>query len=83
MLFAAPYAARVIGLEPDFFAFRELYWNVHANAHLVDKVTVKSQCIAGKAGTITMYGQPGSSMSAIGACGAGRRCGGAVVGTWV
>jgi FkbM family methyltransferase len=58
--------SQVYALEPDFRAFSELYWNVHANPAFEDKVTVKSLCISDKPGTLTMHGQPGSSMSAIG-----------------
>lgn len=65
VLFAAPYATKVYGLEPDFRAFQELYHNVHANDHLTDKITVLPLCISDKAGTLTMHGQPGSSMSTL------------------
>ena len=39
--------------------------NSHTHCCAALQVTVKSLCIAGKPGTLTMYGQPGSSMSAI------------------
>ena len=65
MLFAAPYANKVYGMEPDFRAFSELYWNVHSNDHLADKITVVPLCISDAPGTLTMHGQPGSSMSTL------------------
>ena len=65
MLFAAPYATKVYGMEPDYRAFQELYHNVHANPHLEDKITVLQLCISDKAGVLKMHGQPGSSMSTL------------------
>ena len=65
MLFAAPYAAHVWGLEPDHQAYRELYYNVKANPQLADKVTTLPLCISNKPGTLTMHGVAGSSMSTL------------------
>ena len=65
MLFSAQYAGRVFALEPDYGAYQELYHNVALNPEVAAKTTVMSFCISDKAGTLTMHGTPGSSMSTV------------------
>jgi FkbM family methyltransferase len=64
-MFSAPYAKHVYAMEPDPRAYSNVYWNVQANPHIKEKITVQNLCIAGAAGELEMRGRAGDSQSSL------------------
>lgn len=60
LLFAAKRAHKLVGAEPDPYAYAELRRNVEANPSISHKITLSKLCISNKAEVINMYGAGGS-----------------------